>query len=74
MCLGIPVRIVEISGEVGRSEFGGVQRDVSLKLLENVRVGDYVLVHAGFAIQTLNEEEAMETLRLLEEMGCVADA
>ena len=68
MCLGIPMRIVEKEGDQGIVETGGVKREVSLQLVEGVKVGDYVIVHAGFAIQKLDEREAEETLRLLREM------
>ena len=68
MCLGIPMRIVEKEGDTGIVEAGGVKREVNLYLVEKVEVGDYVIVHAGFAIQKLDESEAEETLRLLREM------
>jgi hydrogenase expression/formation protein HypC len=74
MCLGIPVKIISLDGTTGVSEFGGVKRAVDLRLLQEVRVGDWVVVHAGFAIQHLDESEAAETLRILEEMGCLGDA
>jgi hydrogenase expression/formation protein HypC len=69
MCLGIPMRIVEISGEVARAEVGGLQREISVALLEDVKVGQYVIVHAGFAIERLDEKDAMATLRLLDELA-----
>lgn len=68
MCLGIPVKVLEIEGTTGIVEFGGVKRAVDLRILENVNVGDYVILHAGFAIQKLDEKEAEETLRLLQEL------
>ncbi len=68
MCLGIPAKVVEIHGALGKAEVGGVKREVDLRLVEGVGVGDYVILHAGFAIQKLNEREANETLSLLEEM------
>jgi len=68
MCLGIPMRIVEKEGNKGIAEAGGVKREVSLHLVEGVEIGDYVIVHAGFAIQKLDEREAEETLNLLREM------
>lgn len=69
MCLAIPVRVDSIEENTGLIEFGGVRRPVDLRLLENVRVGDYVLVHAGFAIQRLDEEEARKTLELFAEIS-----
>lgn len=69
MCLGIPVKIIEIEGLKGKAEFGGIIREVNLGLVEDIGVGDYVIVHAGFALQKLDEFEAQETLRLLEEIA-----
>lgn len=69
MCLGVPMRVVEIDGDMAVAEITGVKRQISLQLVENVKVGDYVIVHAGFAIQVLDEVEAMETIRLLQEFG-----
>ncbi len=69
MCLGIPVRIVQIEGQSAVVELGGTRREVSLLLLENVKAGDWVILHAGFAIQKLDEEEAGKTLALLRELA-----
>ena len=68
MCVAIPMQVVEIKGEKGVLEIGGVKREVGLQLLKDVKVGDYVIVHAGFAIQQLDEKEALETLALFAEM------
>jgi len=68
MCLAIPTRIIEIKGTNAVVEFGGVHKDIGLQLVPDARVGDYVLLHAGFAIQRLDEKEALETLKLLEEL------
>jgi hydrogenase expression/formation protein HypC len=68
MCLAVPVRIVELEGQVGRVELGGVLRDISLVLTPEAQLGDYVLIHTGFAITVLDEEEAQETLRLFAEL------
>ena len=69
MCLGIPGKIIDIAGDhIAEVDFGSVRREVSLLLCPEVTVGDYVLVHVGFAIQRLEEEEALETLRLFEEI------
>ena len=65
MCLAIPVKIVEIKNKVGIGEVGGVKRKVSLVLLDEVKVGDYVLLHAGFAISKVQKEEAEELLEML---------
>ncbi len=73
MCLAVPGRVVEISEEAGlkqaRIDFGGVFRRACLEYLPETAVGDYVLVHVGFAIARLSEEDAEVTLRALEELG-----
>ncbi|HID89166.1 MAG TPA: HypC/HybG/HupF family hydrogenase formation chaperone [Anaerolineales bacterium] len=73
MCLGIPGRIVEVDDNplmrMGKVDFGGVTREVCLAYVPEAQVGDYVIVHVGFAISRIDEEEAEETLRLLAEMG-----
>ncbi|MFA4030300.1 MAG: hypothetical protein GDYSWBUE_001942 [Candidatus Fervidibacterota bacterium] len=63
------MRVVSIEGVEAEVEQGGTRLRARIDLVENVKVGDYVLVHAGFAIQTLDEDEALETLRLLEMLG-----
>lgn len=68
MCLAIPTRIIEIKGTNAVVEFGGVRKEIGLQLVPDAKVGDYVLLHAGFAIQKMDEGEARETLRLLEEL------
>ncbi len=69
MCLGVPVKIVQIKGNEGIAEFKGVKKKINLELLENVKKGDYVILHAGFAIQKMEPEEALETLKLFEELS-----
>lgn len=69
MCLAIPARVTRIEGNVALVEMAGITREASVMLLPEIQVGDYVLIHAGFAIQLLDEREAEETLRLFEEMG-----
>lgn len=71
MCLGVPARVMERSGDAAIVELGGVRREISLMLLDDVSVGEWVIVHAGFAIERLSEEEAEQTLSLLRE---IADA
>jgi len=75
MCLAIPGRIIEISGDKARVQYGeGVTNTANVSLVD-VSVGDYVLVHAGFAIQVLSEKEAAETISLWNEMlGGLSDA
>jgi len=67
MCLAIPSKIVAIDKNIAILDVEGVRRDASLLLLEDVRIGDYVIVHAGFAIQKIDEIAAVETLKILRE-------
>ena len=67
MCLAVPAKILEINELVARVDVGGNVREASIALLEDVSVGDYVLLHAGFAIGKYEEEEAKRTLALLRE-------
>jgi hydrogenase expression/formation protein HypC len=69
MCLAVPGRIVSRDGTAAIVDFGGVTREADLTLLPDSKVGDYVLVHAGFAIQELDEQEARETLALFDELA-----
>ncbi len=70
MCLAIPVRIAELGEkETAIAEIDGVRKEISLALVEDVRVGDYVLMHVGYAISRLDENEARRTLALFEELG-----
>ena len=68
MCLAVPAKVLEITGSVARVAVGGVERDASLMLLPEAKLGDYVLVHAGFAMQIVEEKDAEETYALLAEM------
>ena len=67
MCLAIPSRIIRIENNMATIDVDGVQREASLLLLEDAKVGEYVIVHAGFAIQKIDESAAQETLRFLRE-------
>lgn len=69
MCLAIPMKITGIKGDEATVELDGLRRDINLGLLEDIRPGDYVIVHAGFAIQKLDQTAARETLSLFEEMN-----
>jgi len=69
MCLAIPAKVVALDGPLATVEIGGVRKSASVHLLDDVRLGDYVIMHAGFALSRLQEDEAQETLRLLEQMG-----
>ena len=66
MCLAIPMKIESIEGQVGRASIPGGQYAARLDFLDNVKVGDYVLVHAGFAISLVEEEDAKKTWELIE--------
>jgi hydrogenase expression/formation protein HypC len=78
MCLAVPGRVIEFHEADGvrmsKVDFGGVAREACLEFLPEAKVGDYVLVHAGFAITRVDPEEAARTLRLLEEMGQLGEA
>ena len=67
MCLAIPSKIVEIKEGLGIIDADGVIREISLLLLDEAKVGDYVIVHAGFALHKIDEEAAMESLNILRE-------
>jgi hydrogenase expression/formation protein HypC len=67
VCLGIPMPLVKVHGTVGTASLDGVTRTVMLDLVPGAAVGDYVIVHAGYAIQMLDETEAQQTLALLAE-------
>lgn len=69
MCLAVPVKVVSIEGNEADVEIGGVRRRVSIILTPEARVGDYVLLHTGYAINVVNEAEAQETLKILEDMA-----
>lgn len=78
MCLGVPGKIVEITPDpqgmpMGKVSFGGALREVCFAYVPEAQVGDYVLVHVGFALNTIDEEEAHEVLALLAQMGAAAD-
>lgn len=73
MCLGIPGRVVEIRDDaglpMGKVDFGGVRKEACLAYLPEIQIGDYVIVHVGFAISRLDEDEALKTLEILATMG-----
>lgn len=72
MCLAIPGKIVEIvdrENSIAKVEVGGVRRNINTGMLDDARVGDYVLIHVGFAMSRIDEKQAQETLRILEELG-----
>ena len=75
MCLAIPARVVEVQeNDVAIVDLGGVRKDISLALVEGVAVGDYVIVHVGYALTRLDAEEAEKTLALMAEAGLMEQA
>jgi hydrogenase expression/formation protein HypC len=68
MCLSIPARIISIKGNMADVSAGGAVFKAGLHMIEDVKVGDYILLHAGFAIQKISEKEALETLQIINEM------
>jgi hydrogenase expression/formation protein HypC len=73
MCLAVPLKLILVNGTDAVGEVGGIQREVSIMMTPDVKVGDYVIVHAGFAIQVLDQKEAEENLELLRQIGEVAE-
>lgn len=71
MCLAIPLRLVEINGSEAIGEAGGIRRRLRVDFIREPKVGDYVIVHAGFAIERMDEQQALDNLRAIQE---VADA
>ncbi len=72
MCLAIPGKIVEfvdMENHIAKVEIGGVKRNINIGMLDGTQLGDYVLIHVGFAMSKVDEREAEETLRLLKEIG-----
>jgi hydrogenase expression/formation protein HypC len=67
MCLAVPMQVKTIENEVAMCEIDGVQRQASLMMLDDVKIGDYVLIHAGFAIEKIDDDEAQLTLKALRE-------
>ena len=73
MCLAVPVKIVSIDGAEAETEIAGVRRRVSIALTPEAKLGDYVLLHTGYAIGVIDEAEAEETLKLLEEIASLSE-
>jgi hydrogenase expression/formation protein HypC len=76
MCLGIPGKVIELyetnGMKMGKVDFGGALREACLEYLPDIQVGDYTIVHVGFGISQVDEEEAMETMEMLREMEKLA--
>ena len=73
MCLAIPSKITQINNNMATIDVDGVQREASLLLLEDAGIGDFVIVHAGFAIQKIDEAAALETLKFLKEAAALVE-
>jgi hydrogenase expression/formation protein HypC len=73
MCLSIPAEIISIDGEMAQVSIGGTMVKASLQLLDDPKIGEYILLHSGFAIERLSKEEADETMRLFKELGDIED-
>ena len=74
MCLGVPMKIISRDGDAIVAEVDGVQKEANIMLLgEDVEIGDYVIVHAGFAISRLDEQYAEETIRMMKEIYSPGD-
>ena len=67
MCLSIPAQVISIEGDVAQASVGGTIVTAGLQLVEDVKIGDYILIHTGFALQKISEEEAQETLQTIKE-------
>jgi hydrogenase expression/formation protein HypC len=68
MCLGIPAKIIRIDGDFADANINGAYIRIGLQLVEGIKEGDYVLVHAGFALEKINEQEAIDTLKMIREL------
>jgi len=68
MCLSIPAKIIEINGQTAKAAIGNNTIEIGLQLVEDVKINDYVLVHTGYALQKIDEEEALETIRIIREL------
>ncbi len=73
MCLSIPAKVIDIKDNMAEVSVGGTTFIAGLQLVENIDIGDYILLHAGFAIQKISIEEAEQTLELMREMGSLSD-
>lgn len=69
MCLAIPMKVIRINGREAVAEVGGVEYRANLTILPDVKVGDYIIVHAGFAIEKLDETAALETLQIWQDIA-----
>lgn len=68
MCLSIPAKVISINGNMAKASIGGTIINAGLHLIDDVKEGDYILIHTGYALEKISEEEAQETLRLIKEL------
>jgi hydrogenase expression/formation protein HypC len=68
MCLSIPAEVIEVNGDMARVSIGGTMYEASLQLVEDVKPGDYILLHTGFALEKLDRDEALRTLELFRDL------
>jgi len=73
MCLSVPAQVISVDGDNAKVSVGGTIMNASLGLVEDIKVGDYILLHTGFALQKIDSEEAAETLKIFEEFGKLND-
>lgn len=69
MCLAVPVQLIEIHGDMGVADIAGTRREVDMRIIDDPQPGDYVLLHAGFAIQKIDPQEAEKTLEIWDELA-----
>lgn len=69
MCLGIPMKVIKIDGDEGVVESGGLKKKANFSLMKTAKPGDYILLHAGFAIEKIKDSEARKTLRALKSLS-----
>jgi hydrogenase expression/formation protein HypC len=74
MCLSVPAKVVSVKGVSAKVSVGGTLVDIALHLVDDIKPGDYVLVHTGFALQKVSEEEALETIELIRQMDTYGEA
>jgi len=74
MCLSVPAKVVSVEGSSAKVSIGGTLVDIALHLVDDVIAGDYVLVHTGFALQKVSEEEALETIELIRQLDMAGEA
>jgi len=68
MCLAVPMKIIEIRNNMAIAASGGIKREINVELMKNIKVGEYVMVHAGFAIERVNDKKAKETLAFMRKL------